>query len=116
MSRSWALSALLFFALTPLAGAHEISNDLRIRLSTPSETRAGMIDLAFTLVDPESGKTITDTEVRSIQGDVLHLYALDPALRVFGHARPRFSRGRWRTRVELKRNGFYHLWVQGVLK
>jgi hypothetical protein len=76
---------------------------------------AGDIPYKFTLQDTESGRDLSDVDLRESHTKKLHFIAYDRSLQEFNHVHPVFENGTWTAQLKFPVNGRYFFWAQGEL-
>lgn len=77
--------------------------------------QAGLITYEFQLIDLEKKSLIKDTDLTVEYEKILHFIAYDSALKEFHHLHPIYTGKNWLVQLDVKRNGDYWIWAQGLL-
>jgi hypothetical protein len=107
---------LMSVAINSTAFAHD---DQASRVDLESEisqsVSAGKVKYTFQLVDNQTNRVISDSDLLVTHERKLHLLAYDPALKEFQHVHPEYDGKVWSVELEFAVNGNYWIWAQGEL-
>jgi hypothetical protein len=104
------ISLIFTFALH----AHEETQKVALEPELFSNN-AGHISYSFQLIDLEKKVLIKDTDLTLGNEKLLHFIVYDSSLTDFQHLHPVYNGKSWIIEFDLKRNGNYWIWGQGVL-
>lgn len=104
--------------ITALASAEAFAHGETRFSVTPLQDapfRAGDVTIEFRVGDKKLMTNVSDRELAVSHTQKLHVFIFDEALMEFRHEHPTYADGKWTLTTRLARNGYYHLWAQGVL-
>ncbi|MFA6239133.1 MAG: hypothetical protein WC635_17470 [Bacteriovorax sp.] len=77
--------------------------------------QAGHITYEFQLIDLEKKILIKDSDLTITNEKILHFIAYDSALKEFLHLHPTYNGKNWVIEFDMKRDGDYWIWAEGIL-
>lgn len=107
--------ALLFISLF---SASIVANEEAQTVALEPEiitNQAGHIIYEFQLIDLKNRTLIKDSDLTIENEKILHFIAYDSALKEFQHLHPTYTGKNWLIEFDMKKDGDYWIWVQGVL-
>jgi len=77
--------------------------------------QAGHVTYEFQLIDLKKKTLIKDSDLTIENEKILHFIAYDSALQEFQHLHPIYTGKNWLIEFDMKKDGDYWIWAQGVL-
>lgn len=109
------LSILFLSLASSFAFAHGDESRVAIELESPATISAGKTIVSFQMIDTESNKVLTPSELNISHEKKLHFISYDPSLTEFQHLHPEFDGKFWNVELNYAVNGNYFIWTQGEL-
>lgn len=110
-----SLGALVFGVWSQSAFGHGEAETRIVLEPELTSFFAGMSTYKFQLIDTETNKLVSDSDLSIAHEKKLHLVIYDSSLNEFQHIHPEFYGNSWSVTAQFLVNGEYWVWAQGEL-
>lgn len=110
-----SLGALVFGVWSQSAFGHGEAETRIVLEPELTSFSAGMSTYKFKLIDTETNKLVSDSDLSIAHEKKLHLVIYDSSLNEFQHIHPEFNGNSWSVSAQFLVNGEYWVWAQGEL-